>query len=233
MPSERYDVIIIGTGAGGGTVARALADAPARILLLDRGRFVPREPENRDPAAVWKHRRYQTSESWLDGDGRPFRPYMHYCVGGNTKFWGSVLFRMRREDFGELEHVDGVSPAWPFGYDVLEPYYARAERLYEVHGAVGEDPTEAPREPFPHAAVPTRSRWRPTWPASALRGCIPRRCRWGSAGRESRGAASCATRATRSRATATRRATPTSAACAPPPGATTSPCGPMPGSGAC
>ena len=154
MPSERYDVVIIGTGAGGGTVARALADAPARILLLERGRFVPLEPENRDPAAVWKHRRYQTSERWLDGGGRPFRPYMHYCVGGNTKFWGSVLFRMRREDFGEIEHVDGVSPAWPVDYDALEPYYERAERLYEVHGTAGADPTEAPRKPFPHAAVP-------------------------------------------------------------------------------
>ena len=154
MPSERYDIVVIGTGAGGGTVARALADAPARILLLERGRFVPLEPENRDPAAVWKHRRYQTSESWLDGGGRPFRPYMHYCVGGNTKFWGSVLFRMRREDFGELQHVDGVSPAWPVDYDALEPYYERAERLYEVHGTAGADPTEAPRRPFPHAAVP-------------------------------------------------------------------------------
>ncbi len=154
MLSERYDIVIVGTGAGGGTLARALADTPARILLIERGLFVPQEPENRDPAAVWKHRRYQTSERWLDDSGRPFRPYTHYCVGGNTKFWGSVLFRMRREDFGEIEHVDGVSPAWPIDYDTLEPYYERAERLYEVHGAAGEDPTEAPRKPFPHAAVP-------------------------------------------------------------------------------
>lgn len=154
MRSERFDVVIVGTGAGGGTLARALAGTPARILLLERGRFVPREPENRDPAAVWKHRRYQTAESWRDGDGASFHPYTHYCVGGNTKFWGGVLFRLRREDFGELEHVDGVSPAWPIDYDTLEPYYERAESLYDVHGAAGEDPTEAARKPFPHAAVP-------------------------------------------------------------------------------
>lgn len=154
MRSERFDVVIVGTGAGGGTLARALAGAPARVLLLERGRFVPREPENRDPAAVWQQRRYQTSETWLGDDGTPFRPYTHYCVGGNTKFWGGVLFRLRREDFGELEHVDGVSPAWPIDYAALEPYYERAERLYEVHGTAGEDPTETPRKPFPHEAVP-------------------------------------------------------------------------------
>ena len=154
MRSERFDVVIVGTGAGGGTLARALAGAPARVLLLERGRFVPREPENRDPAAVWQQRRYQTSETWLDDDGASFRPYTHYCVGGNTKFWGGVLFRLRREDFGELEHVDGVSPAWPIDYAALEPYYERAERLYEVHGTAGEDPTETPRKPFPHEAVP-------------------------------------------------------------------------------
>ena len=129
-----YDIIIIGTGAGGGTMARALAESGARILVLERGRGVPKEAENWSPEAVWKHLRYRTTERWLDGSGQEFVPYTHYAVGGNTKFWGSVLYRLRREDFDAVEHVDGISPAWPVGYDTFEPFYERAERLYHVHG---------------------------------------------------------------------------------------------------
>ena len=149
-----FDLVIIGSGAGGGTVAQALAPSGAGILLLERGGFVPREPENWDPTAVWRDLRYRTTEQWLDRDGRPFLPYTHYCVGGNTKFWGSVLYRLRTEDFEAVEHLDGVSPAWPIDYATLEPYYARAERLYQVHGAAGDDPTEPPRGPYPHPPIP-------------------------------------------------------------------------------
>ena len=149
-----FDVIIIGTGAGGGTVAHALSESPARILILERGDFIPQEEENWDPEAVWKHLRYQTKELWLDARGRAFNPYSHYNVGGNSKFWGSVLYRLRREDFGELRHMDGVSPAWPIDYDTLAPYYDRAERLYQVHGEGGLDPTDPPRGPFPFPPVP-------------------------------------------------------------------------------
>jgi choline dehydrogenase-like flavoprotein len=149
-----FDLIIIGTGAGGGTIAQALAPTGARILILERGHAVPREPENWDPRAVWKDLRYRTTEPWVDGDGRAFLPYTHYCVGGNTKFWGSVLFRLRREDFQDVQHESGVSPAWPIDYDTLAPYYDRAERLYHVHGEAGVDPTEAPRGPYPHPPVP-------------------------------------------------------------------------------
>ena len=142
MRTERYDIIIIGSGAGGGTMAHALADSPARILILERGDFVPQEAENWNPEAVWKHLRYQTKERWIDERGEEFRPYTHYNVGGNTKFWGSVLYRLRREDFQPLEHMEGVSPGWPIDYDTLAPYYERAERLYHVHGELGTDPTE-------------------------------------------------------------------------------------------
>ena len=152
--TEHYDIIIIGTGAGGGTMARALASAQARILILERGDFVPQEDQNWDPAAVWKQLRYRTTERWLDGNGGSFLPYTHYCVGGNTKFWGSVLYRFRREDFQAIEHVDGTSPAWPIDYDTLAPYYDRAERLYQVRGQHGVDPTDPPRGPFPHEPVP-------------------------------------------------------------------------------
>ena len=156
--SERFDIIVIGSGAGGGTIAHALSSTSARILILERGDFIPQEDENWSPDAVWRDLRYRAKEQWLDAEGRPFFPYIHYCVGGNTKFWGSVLYRMRREDFEAVEHVDGVSPAWPIDYETLEPYYERAERLYQVHGQHGLDPTEAPRGPYPFAAVPDAPR---------------------------------------------------------------------------
>ena len=154
MRNERFDIIIIGSGAGGGTIAQALAGSSARILVLERGDFVPQEDENWDPEAVWKHLRYRVTERWLDRRGRAFRPYTHYCVGGNTKFWGSVLYRLRREDFQAVEHADGVSPAWPIAYETLEPYYERAEELYHVRGQHGVDPTEPSRPPYPYEPVP-------------------------------------------------------------------------------
>lgn len=154
MSRTNYDVIIIGSGAGGGTLAHALSDTGAQILLLERGDFVPREPANWDPTAVWKDLRYRATERWLDGRGREFLPYTHYNVGGNSKFWGSVLYRLRREDFQAVEHQDGTSPAWPIGYDTLAPYYDRAEALYHVHGLQGADPTDPPRGVFPYAPIP-------------------------------------------------------------------------------
>ena len=149
-----FDIIIIGSGAGGGTIARELAGTGARILIVERGDFVPQEDQNWNPASVWKDLRYRTTETWLDEAGRSFRPYMHYCVGGNTKFWGTVMYRLRPEDFKEMQHADGVSPAWPIDYDTLAPYYDRAEAMYEVHGEVGLDPTEGPRNPYPFPAIP-------------------------------------------------------------------------------
>jgi len=140
--SNHYDVIIIGSGAGGGTLANRLAPSGKRILLLERGDFVPREKANWDPALVNVEGKYQTKEHWYDSEGKPLHPHTNYYVGGNTKFYGAALFRLRREDFGELRHEGGISPAWPISYDDLEPYYTEAERLYEVHGNRGEDPTE-------------------------------------------------------------------------------------------
>ena len=152
--TRHYDVIIIGTGAGGGTLAYRLAPSGARVLLLERGGYVKREKENWSSHAVNVEARYHTKESWSDGDGKPLRPHTNYYVGGNTKFYGSALFRLRREDFGEIHHHGGVSPAWPVSYDEMEPYYGEAERLYHVHGTRGEDPTEAPAgSAYPHPAV--------------------------------------------------------------------------------
>lgn len=151
---QSYDIIIIGTGAGGGTLARKLAPSGKSILLLERGQYVPREAANWSTRAVHVEGRYQTKESWLDRDGRALHPHTNYAVGGNTKFYGAALFRLRPEDFGELRHRGGVSPAWPVGYDEWEPYYAEAERLYHVHGTRGEDPSEGHASaPYPHPAV--------------------------------------------------------------------------------
>ncbi len=151
---QHNDVVIIGTGAGGGTLAYALAPSGKRVLMLERGDYVPREKENWSPRAVNVEARYNTKEVWRDKDGRPLHPHTNYYVGGNTKFYGAALFRLRQEDFGEIKHYGGISPAWPIRYDELEPYYAKAEQIYQVHGLRDEDPTE-PRAsgPFPCAAV--------------------------------------------------------------------------------
>src|SRR6187551_3471151 len=151
---DSYDVIIIGTGAGGGTLARHLAPSGKRILLLERGDWLPRELDNWLTGAVFVDNRYVSPDTWYDRDGSPFQPGVHYVVGGSTKLYGAALYRLRQEDFGELQHHDGVSPAWPISYDELEPYYTQAEQLYEVHGARGEDPTEPPSSaPYPFPAV--------------------------------------------------------------------------------
>jgi len=149
-----FDIIIIGSGAGGGTIARELASTGATILIVERGDFIPQEDHNWNPASVWKDLRYRTTETWLDEAGRSFRPYTHYCVGGNTKFWGTVMYRLRPSDFKEVQHAEGISPAWPIDYDALAPYYDRAEAMYEVHGEAGLDPTEGPRKPYPFPPVP-------------------------------------------------------------------------------
>src|SRR5215472_1844158 len=154
MTTQHYDVIIIGTGAGGATLAHKLAPSGKRILLLERGGYLPREPENWDSREVFINDRYLSGESWYDGSGQAFEPHQQYFVGGNTKFYGAVLFRLRERDFGEVQHYGGLSPAWPISYQDLEPYYAAAEKIYLVHGQAGEDPTEPPRSgPFPYPPV--------------------------------------------------------------------------------
>jgi choline dehydrogenase-like flavoprotein len=157
--SHRYDVIIIGTGAGGGTLAYHLAPSGKRILLLERGDFVPREKDNWSSRAVNVDAKYHTREVWSDRDGAPLHPHTNYYVGGNTKFYGAALFRLRQEDFEELPHAGGLSPAWPIGYDDLEPYYTEAERLYHVHGERGADPTDPwASAPYPHPPVSHEAR---------------------------------------------------------------------------
>ncbi len=123
--TDPYDVIIIGSGAGGGTLARHLAPSGKRILLLERGDWLPREPQNWSAADVFIENRYVSPDTWYDADGKPFQPQVHYCVGGATKLYGAALYRFRKEDFGELRHHGGISPAWPISYEQMEPYYTQ------------------------------------------------------------------------------------------------------------
>jgi choline dehydrogenase-like flavoprotein len=152
--TDSYDVIVIGSGAGGGTLAHRLAPSGKRILVLERGDWLRREPQNWLSQDVFVDGRYMSAETWYDEQDRPFQPQVHYFVGGATKLYGAALYRLRERDFGELRHHDGISPAWPIGYEVMEPYYTQAERLYHVHGAREEDPSEPPASaPYPFPAV--------------------------------------------------------------------------------
>ena len=151
--NKNYDTIIIGSGAGGGTIAHKLALTGRSILILERGDFLPREKENWDPAAIFALGHYNPGEEWIDREGKSFVPGTHYFVGGNTKFYGAALLRLRERDFGEIEHYGGISPAWPLKYADFKPYYREAEHLYEVHGQRGEDPTE-PHDEIAYAYPP-------------------------------------------------------------------------------
>ncbi len=152
--NTHYDAIIIGTGAGGGTLAYHLASSGKKILILERGKFLPREKENWSALEVYQKERYHTQEQWYDVNHKPFRPAMNYWVGGNTKVYGAALLRLRERDFEQVEHKDGISPEWPLKYRDFEAYYTQAEQLYDVHGQGGIDPTEAARSlPYPHPPV--------------------------------------------------------------------------------
>lgn len=146
------DVVVVGSGMGGSTLAYALRDSGLDVLVVERGKFLPREPENSMPEEMHIHGRYKTAEPWIDArTGEPFQPGTYYWVGGNTKFYGASLPRFRKQDFGEIIHHDGTSPAWPFTYEDLEPFYVQAERLFQVHGTTAEDPTEpAHSEDYAH-----------------------------------------------------------------------------------
>jgi choline dehydrogenase-like flavoprotein len=153
--TEHYDVVIIGSGVGGGAVALTLAGSGARILILERGERLPREVQNWSAEAVFAEQRYRTQDIWYDGEGKAFRPGQFYFVGGHTKFYGSAMFRFRERDFAGVEHAEGKTVSWPIRYADLEPWYGEAERLFGVHGQAGDDPTEPPRStPYPHASIP-------------------------------------------------------------------------------
>ena len=172
--AAHYDCIIIGSGPGGASVAQRLAPTGARILLIERGDYLPRSPANWDSQTVFVDGAYQADETWYDKGGERFHPGLHYFVGGNSKVYGAALFRMRERDFEEGRHKDGVSPAWPVKYEAFEPYYAEAERLFHVHGQRGEDPSEpAASGPFPYPPVSHEPRIQALHDALVVEGLHP------------------------------------------------------------
>jgi len=154
MPGH-YDLIVIGSGPGGAALAQRLAPSGRKILILERGGFLERSPDNWSAKSVFIDNSYQANETWYDKTGKAFHPGLHYFVGGNSKMYGAALFRLRERDFEEIRHADGISPEWPLKYDVFAPYYDEAEKLFHVHGTAGEDPTEPCRNgvyPYPPVA---------------------------------------------------------------------------------
>ncbi len=170
---KNYDIIIIGTGAGGSTIAYKLAKTGKRILIIERGGFLPKEKENWDPIAVAEGR-YRPDEKWLDKNDEEFSPYTHYCVGGNTKMYGAALLRMRESDFNEVKHYGGTSPEWPLKYNDFESYYSKAEKLYNVHGTRGFDPYEAESsKDYPYPALSYEPRMKDISDKLAAKGLHP------------------------------------------------------------
>jgi len=155
IDDQSYDLIIVGTGAGGGTLAQKLAPTGKKILILERGDFMPLEEQNQSSVDIFKRERYHAPEQWYDSAGEPFSPQMNYAIGGNTKIYGATLLRFREQDFETVKHQAGISPEWCLKYTDFEPYYTEAETLYKVHGQTTGDPTEPPRSadyPFPPVA---------------------------------------------------------------------------------
>jgi choline dehydrogenase-like flavoprotein len=164
MSDNHYDMIIIGSGAGGATLAHKMAETGKRILILERGYFLPRESDNWDSKAVFTEAKYKAHETWYDKAGKKFHPGIHYYVGGNTKVYGAALLRFREKDFEEIKHQGGISPAWPITYTDLAPYYNEAEKMYYVHGLRGSDPTEPPESrPYPFPPLEQEPRIQKLW----------------------------------------------------------------------
>lgn len=174
IDDQHYDVIIVGTGAGGGTLARKLAPSGKRILLLERGGAMPLEEQNISDVDIFQKQRYHAPEQWYDGDGEPFTPQMKYAIGGNTKIYGAALQRMRERDFEMVNHQDGPSPEWCLKYSDFEPYYSEAEAMYQVHGQGGVDPTEPLRSgEFTYPAIAHDPNIQPVVEGIANQGCHP------------------------------------------------------------
>jgi len=153
IDDNHYDVILIGSGAGGGTLLGALSAAGHSVLLLERGGVMPLEDQNLSEADLFRKDRYHPEEKWFGTDGDPFSPQMVHAIGGNTKIWGGVLERMREQEFSGVKLQEGPSPDWELRYADLEPWYERGEELYRVHGVAGADPA-APARTGPYPAAP-------------------------------------------------------------------------------
>ncbi|HUO94011.1 MAG TPA: GMC family oxidoreductase [Rhizomicrobium sp.] len=144
--SDRWDAVVVGSGAGGSSIAFQLAKRGAQVLVVERGDFL--KTDNDAPDAPIGKYLYDVWPDQCNGQ-----------VGGLTKFFGAALYRLRESDFRAVQHENGMSPAWPVSYSDLAPYYDRAEELYRVHGDWAGDPSEPPHAssypfpPIPHHPV--------------------------------------------------------------------------------
>ncbi|UWQ95438.1 GMC family oxidoreductase [Rhodobacteraceae bacterium M385] len=148
------DIIIVGSGMGGATLAAGLAATGLRVLILERGQLLHDCPEARNPLAVFKTGHFRPDETWLSPEGERFNPGNYACVGGNSKFYGAVMLRYREADFSPIAHMGGTTPGWPISYDDLAPFYTQAEALYQVRGRMGQDPTEPPHQDYAFPPIP-------------------------------------------------------------------------------
>lgn len=136
------DLIIVGSGVGGATLASALAPSGLKIIVLEKGERILPTPEARDDVAIFQRGHFAPTEKWMGSDGTPFVAGNYYAVGGNSKFYGAVMYRYREKDFMPRAHLQGSSPGWPMSYADLEPWYGKAETLFKVRGTTKEDPSE-------------------------------------------------------------------------------------------
>jgi choline dehydrogenase-like flavoprotein len=131
MSTQRYDVIIVGSGAGGAAAGYKLAKAGRSVLMLEKGKHLPRDGSTLDTRQVFKEGKFKNREPWSNGHGGALMPDEHYNVGGKTKWYGAALLRFSAHEFeADPEHM---CLAWPFGLGEIEPYYDEAERLMHVN----------------------------------------------------------------------------------------------------
>ena len=175
MTSSKYDVVIIGSGASGGTVAYTLCKAGYKVAILEKGRLINRDAFSKDELAYARRDivtpnlfdEYHTIEEKIDGKWEATPTYDSgwsfwngNIVGGSSNFMSGMLHRMHPDDFrlkskyGEIKGANVVD--WPINYNDMEPYYTLAEELVGISGKYEKHPFEPPRSTADFTQPPTK-----------------------------------------------------------------------------
>jgi choline dehydrogenase-like flavoprotein len=125
-----FDVVIVGSGAGGSAAAYSLVRAGLRVALVEKGVRLPRDGSTLDVQRVVHDGEFRSHEEWRDRHGRALVPEEYFNLGGKTKWYGAALARFRPAEFGPDEKHE--CRGWPIGYGDLAPYYDEVERLLGV-----------------------------------------------------------------------------------------------------